>query len=60
MEFCPVSVLRKALAGGIDSSEFSASEDTVNPTSEQGAQRFENYELVMGKDGRRMNNSQNH
>jgi hypothetical protein len=50
MEFCPVCMLRKALAGGVESGESSASEDTVSPTPEQALQRFENYELVTGKD----------
>ena len=52
MEFCPVCVLRKALADGVESRESSASEDTIKPTAEKGAQRFEHYELVMGEDGK--------
>src|SRR6266403_3021487 len=52
MEFCPVCILRKALAGGVESGESSASEDTVKPTSEQAVQRFEHYELVTGEDGK--------
>ena len=53
MEFCPVCVLRKALAGGVASGESSASEDAVKPTiSEQAVQRFEHYELVTGEDGK--------
>ena len=53
MEFCPVCMLRKALADGVESGEASASEDTVKPTTpEQAVQRFENYELVTGKDGK--------
>src|SRR5271166_1978716 len=53
MEFCPVCMLRKALAGGVESGESSASEDTVRPTtSEQGGQRFEHYELITGEDGK--------
>src|SRR5271166_5697166 len=52
IEFCPVCMLRKALADGVESGESSASEDTVGPTPEQAVQRFENYELVTGKDGR--------
>src|SRR5215471_7416822 len=53
MEFCPVCMLRKALADGLESGEFSASEDTVKPTtSEQAVQRFEHYELVRGEDGK--------
>src|SRR5271166_1277211 len=53
MEFCPVCMLRKALADRVQSSESSASEDTVElPTSEQTVQRFEHYELVTGEDGK--------
>ena len=53
MEFCPVCMLRKALADGLESGESSASEDTVKPTtSEQAVQRFEHYELVTGEDGK--------
>src|SRR5271166_3290134 len=51
MEFCPVCMLRKALADGVESGE-SSSEDTLKPTPEQAVQRFENYELVTGKDGK--------
>src|ERR1700736_6279555 len=52
MEFCPVVMLRQALAGGIESSESSASEDTVKLTPEQAVQRFEHYQLVTGEDGK--------
>ena len=52
MEFCPVCILRKALAGGVESGESFASEDTVKPTPEQAVQRFEHYELVTGEDGK--------
>src|SRR5271169_5911742 len=52
MEFCPVCLLRKGLAGGVESGESSASEEAVKPTSDQPAQRFEHYELVTGADGR--------
>ena len=51
MEFCPVCMLRKALADGVESGE-SSSEDTLKSTSQDAAQRFENYELVTGKDGK--------
>src|ERR1700674_1821862 len=51
-ESCPVCMLRKGLAGGAESGESSTSEHTVNPTSEQAAQRFEHYELVTGEDGK--------
>jgi hypothetical protein len=51
-EFCPVCMLRKALAGGVESGEC-CFEDTVKPTTpEQAVQRFEHYELVTGADGR--------
>jgi Protein kinase domain len=52
MEFCPVCMLRKGLAGGVESGESSASEDTVKSTAEQVAQRFEHYKLVTGEDGK--------
>src|SRR6201987_1232565 len=53
MEFCPVCMLRKGLAGGVESGESSASEGTVKPTTlEQVVHRFEHYELVTGKDGK--------
>ena len=50
-EFCPVCMLRKALAGGGESSE-SLSEDTVRPTPEHAASRFEHYEIVLDKEGK--------
>src|SRR5271165_4935940 len=52
MEFCPLCMLRKGLAGGVESGESSGSEDTVNPTSERTVQRFEHYELLTGEDGK--------
>ena len=53
MEFCPVCMLRKGLAGWVVSGESSTSENTVRPTTpEQATQRFEHYELVRGADGR--------
>ena len=51
MEFCPVCMLRKALADGVESGE-SSSEDTLKPTSQHAAYRFEHYELVTGEDGK--------
>ena len=51
VEFCPVCMFRKALAGGVKSGESSASEDTVKPAPET-TQRFEHYELVRGEDGK--------
>jgi serine/threonine protein kinase len=52
MEFCPVCMLRKGLAGGVVSGE-SCFEEAVKPTTpDQPAQRFEHYELVTGEDGK--------
>ena len=51
MEFCPVCMLRKGLAGGVVSGQ-SSFEETVKPTPEQAVQRFEHYELVTGADGK--------
>src|SRR5271167_410090 len=51
MEFCPVCMLRKGLAGRVESGE-SSFEEGVEPTSEQATQRFEHYELVTGEDGK--------
>src|SRR5271166_5232369 len=53
MEFCPVCMLRKGLADGVESGESSVSEDTVKPTApNQPAQRYEHFELVTGEDGK--------
>src|SRR5258708_15560514 len=54
MEFCPVCMLRKGLAGGVESGESSPSEGTVKPTLEQAVQRFEHYQVVRGEDGKPM------
>ena len=51
MEFCPVCMLRKGLAGGVASGE-SSSEGTVKPMPERAAQRFDHYQLVTGEDGK--------
>ena len=51
MEFCPVCMLRKCLAGGVESGE-SSFEEAVRPTPDQPPKRFEHYELVTGEDGR--------
>ena len=51
MEFCPVCMLRKALAGEVESGE-SSSGDTLKPTPDQAPKRFEHYELVTGEDGK--------
>src|SRR5271157_2270076 len=52
VEFCPVCMLRKGLAGTVESGESSVFEDTIKPIAEQAAQRFEHYELVNGEDGK--------
>ena len=53
VEFCPVCMLRQALAGGVKSGESSAFEEAVKPaTRGQATQRFEHYELVNGQDGK--------
>src|ERR1700736_5002414 len=50
-EFCPVCMLRKGLAGGVESGE-SSFQEPIRPTPDKPAQRFEHYELVMGEDGK--------
>jgi serine/threonine protein kinase len=52
MEFCPVCMLREALAGGVESGESSSFEDMVKPALEHARQRFEHYELMKGADGK--------
>jgi serine/threonine protein kinase len=52
MEFCPVCMLRKALADGVESGESSTSEEAVKPTPEQAVRQFEHYELVTAEDGK--------
>src|SRR6516162_9715228 len=51
MEFCPVCMLRKAAADGVQSGGSSFAE-SAKPTPVQALQRFENYELVTGEDGK--------
>lgn len=51
MEFCPVCMLHKALEGDVESGE-STSENVVRPAREHATQRFENYQLVKGDDGK--------
>ena len=50
-ESCPVCMLRRALAGGVESGE-SFSEDAANSPPKDAAQRLEHYELVTDKEGR--------
>ena len=51
VEFCPVCMLRKGLAGVVESGESSL-EEAIRPASDQPPKRFEHYELVSGKDGK--------
>src|SRR6516162_596770 len=51
MEFCPVCMLRKGLAGGVASGE-SSFEEAAKPTPVQALRCFEHYELVTGEDGK--------
>ena len=51
MEFCPVCMLRNALACGVESGE-SSSERVTKPKSQGVARRFQHYELLIGEDGR--------
>src|SRR5215510_13192997 len=53
MEFCPVCMLRRGLAGGVASGE-SSFEGAAKPTPVQALQRFEHYELVTGQDGKQV------
>src|SRR5262249_9807424 len=48
MDFCPVCMLRKGLAGGVESGE-SSTEDTLKPRQVGADQRFDHYELVRAK-----------
>jgi hypothetical protein len=50
-EFCPVCLLRKGLADGVESGE-SSFEEAVKPTLDRPPKRFEHYELVTGEDGK--------
>ena len=53
MEFCPVCMLRDALAtSGVESGESLCSEGVVEPMPERPAQRFEHYELLTSEDGK--------
>jgi hypothetical protein len=51
LEFCPVCMLRRGLAGGVESGE-SSFEEAAKPTPAQALHRLEHYELVMGEDGK--------
>jgi len=51
MEFCPVCMLRKAAADGVQSGESSFAE-SAKPTPVQALQRFENYEVMLDEAGK--------
>src|SRR5262249_16190420 len=51
MQFCPVCMLRKGLAGGGESGDSSL-EEAVKPAPDQPLKRFEHYELVTCEDGK--------
>ena len=48
-EFCPVCILRSALAGGVETDESPSGE--TKPAPVRSAQRFEHYELVADEKG---------
>jgi serine/threonine protein kinase len=52
MEFCPVCMLRKALADGVESGESSTGSDRAETELTRVPQRFEHYELMADEDGR--------
>src|SRR5215471_2560846 len=51
MEFCPVCMLRKGLAGRVESGESSTG-DAFKPTPVEADQQFDHYELVTGGEGK--------
>ena len=51
MEFCPVCMLRRGLAGGVESGGSSV-EVVVRPIPDHPPTRFDHYELVTGEDGK--------
>ena len=51
IEFCPVCMLRAAIHGTVESGA-SSFEEAVKPARDLPGQRFDHYELVMGKNGK--------
>src|SRR6516164_3562313 len=51
MAFCPVCMLRKGLASGVESGA-SVTEGSLKPIPDQPPRRFEHYELVTGEAGK--------
>jgi serine/threonine protein kinase/predicted ATPase len=52
MEFCPVCMLRQALADRVESGESSAEQDRGESTPTRVSHRFEHYELMTDEDGK--------
>jgi serine/threonine protein kinase len=52
VEFCPVCMLRKALAGGVESGESTAEPDCADTTPTRVPHRFEHYELMSDEYGK--------
>ena len=52
VEFCPVCILRVALAGGGESGESTAEPDRAESTPTRVSHRFEHYELMTDEDGK--------
>ena len=52
MEFCPVCMLRGALAGKAESNVPASREARVEATPEVLTERFENYEVAKRQDGK--------
>ena len=52
VEFCPICMLRKALAGETEAGESSAERDRAYSTPTHIPHRFEHYELMCDEDGK--------
>jgi hypothetical protein len=52
VEFCPVCMLREALAGEVESGESTAEPDRAETTPTRVPHRFEHYEVMSGEDGK--------
>ena len=52
VEFCPVCMLRKALAGGVESGESSSEQTCADTIHTRVSYRFEHYELMCDEDGK--------
>jgi serine/threonine protein kinase/tetratricopeptide (TPR) repeat protein len=52
VEFCPVCMLRKALAEGVESGESSAEQHCTETKPTRVSHRFEHYELICDEEGK--------